>query len=336
MQEDDGTAPADGETTRLRSAVVVCTKNRPDGVIRVCENVAIERPSGPIVVVDASDGSDTEMRCRNLAAIHPRLALHYVRARRSGLARQRNEAVAACATLGVDVVHFLDDDAQVLPGYFDAIERRFTLSPALGGVGGLVQNQRVESHPVFNRVFLLSGRHPNTVLRSGRVVNPQPKNGASRTPGIRRVQWLQGFSMSYRMSVFQDHAFDDRLTGYSYGEDKDFSFRVGLSWGLAVEPGARCLHLRARENRHNAWRFGFESTVFTYAWVREHRDEGFSALAFLWSALGDLLRHVAAAAMSQPGVAGDPGAYARGVLNGLVRLLRVNTISDAVAQVGTL
>lgn len=321
------------EEAKLTSAVAICTRNRAERITRVGTNVAEERPRGPIVVIDASDNDTTEIRCRELTAAHPELELHHVRATRPGLARQRNEAVKVCGNLGVEVVHFLDDDAEVLPGYFDAIENRFAEDPLLGGVGGRVQNQRVEDHPLFNRVFLLSGKYPNTILKSGRVVNPQPANGASRSYGVRPVQWLQGFAMSYRMAVLREHSFDDRLVGYSYGEDRDFSFRVGRTWRLAVEPTAKCMHLRAQENRHDARRLAFESTVLTYAWVREQRGEGFSTAAFLWSALGDILRHALAAVTAQPGVAGDPSAYIRGVADGLVRLRRVHTVADAVAQV---
>lgn len=313
------------------AAVVVCTRNRADRMERIGTNIAGERPGALVVVVDASDTDATETRCRELVTTHPGLDLHYVRSTRPGLARQRNEAARVCAGLGVSIVHFLDDDAEVLPGYFDAIERRFAGDPHLGGIGGLVQNQRVERHAGFNRMFLLSGRYPHTILKSGRVVNPQPENGALRSANKRAVQWLQGFAMSYRMSVLREHSFDERLTGYSYGEDRDFSFRVGRTWRLAVEPGARCLHLRASENRHDARRLAYESTVLTYAWVREQRGEGLSTLAFLWSAVGDLLRHVIAAMTKQPGVADNAMAYALGVLEGMVRLPRVHTVADAVA-----
>lgn len=305
----------------MRAAVVVCTKDRPERIRKVCENIAGERPDALMCVVDASENDATDEVCRQARQAYPELDLRWFRAERPGLARQRNQAVRICSELGVSLVHFLDDDAEVLPGYFDAIERRFEEDPGLAGVGGAVQNQRRENHERFNRVFLLSGPYPYTILKSGRVVNPQPADGARREPGVRPIDWLQGFAMSYRMEALISQEFDERLSGYSFGEDRDFSFRLSRTHKLAVEPEARCLHHRAPENRLNSARFGFESTVLLYSWVREHREDGLRLSAFWWSLLGDVLRHVIAALTRQQGRAGDPWPYVKGVFRG-VRHLR--------------
>jgi GT2 family glycosyltransferase len=231
----------------------------------------------------------------------------------------------------IDIVHFIDDDVEVLAGYFDSIEERFEKDPHLAGVGGAIQNARMEAHPIFNSLFLLSGRYPNTIRRSGRVVKPESTGGAKRQIGQRPVEWLQGFAMSYRMLTLQKHSFDDRLTGYSYGEDRDFSFRVSRSGKLAVEPNARCLHLRATANRLDSRKFGFEVTTRTYAWVSEYRTEGFSLIAFFWSVFGDVLRHIGAALINRAGVSEDPLWYALGVLEGVKEIVR-SRVKPRVAQ----
>lgn len=305
----------------MRPAVVICTKDRPERVRAVCNNIARERPDAFLVIVDASVDTATQNVCREVSQSHEKLDLRWVKAPRPGLARQRNHAVSVCKEAGISIVHFLDDDVEVLPGYFAAIERRFVSDPELMGVGGCVQNQRVEKHDRFNRIFLLSGRDPYTVLKSGRVVNPQPAHGAPRRSRFDRVDWLQGFAMSYRIDAFASCAFDERLSGYSFGEDRDFTFRLSRSHAIAVEPEARCLHHRAPENRLNSERFGFESTVLLHAWVREHRHHGLSLIAFYWALLGDLLRHLIAIPTRQPGRAGDSWPYVKGVLRGL-RVLR--------------
>lgn len=315
----------------VMAAVVVCTKDRSERARKICANIAQVRRDALICVIDASQDSSTEEVCRDVRTYFPALDLQWFRAERPGLARQRNQGLAVCRQLGIAIVHFLDDDAEILPGYFDAIEGRFAQDVQLGGVGGAIQNQRPERHERFNRVFLLSGLYPYTVLKSGRVVNPQPPAGAARKPGVRPVQWLQGFAMSYRVEALDEYAFDERLSGYSFGEDKDLSFRLSRSRRLAVEAEAKCLHHRATENRLDAERFGFESTVLLYAWVREHRNDGLSLAAFWWALFGDILRHVVASAIRAEGRAGAPWPYVRGVVRGIGQLRRGN-LYEAVAD----
>jgi hypothetical protein len=226
-----------------------------------------------------------------------------------------------CAELDVDIVHFLDDDVEILPGYLDAIEARFAADPGLSGAGGAVQNATTESHPWLNRFFLLSGRHAYTIRRSGRVVQPQPPGGARRD-FVRPVEWLQGFSMSYRLSTLERHQFNERLEGYAFGEDREFGYRVSREGRLAIEQEAKCVHHMAAENRLDHHRHGRLTTLLTYAFVLEHREEGLSLLAFAWSVVGDLLRHgvLGAAALVGTGrrqSVSDSASHIRGILSGI-------------------
>jgi glycosyltransferase involved in cell wall biosynthesis len=318
-----------------RSAVAICTKERPELVRRVCTSIAEVRPNMTVMVIDASSDDQTLEVCAALRGGNPPLDVRHHPAIRPGLTRQRNQAISHCEEIEAEIVHFLDDDALIFPGYFDAIERRFELDDRIGGVGGAVQNAPKELHWRFNRLFLLSGKYPYTIRRSGRVVNPQsalPGRGAPRSPNVRDIQWLQGFAMSYRIEVLRGLKFNERLKGYSFGEDRDFSFRVSKSWKLAVEADAWCEHRRAETGRMDARRFGFESTVLTYAWLQSLRSIKCFRLAFFWSALGDVLRHLAAAATNQSGLAGpDPSGHARGVIRGLATIaLKTSDLYGAV------
>jgi GT2 family glycosyltransferase len=320
-----------------RSIVAICTKDRPALLARVLNSIAGDRPDAGVLVVDASGDDRSRDVCTAAMASHAKLEVSHYRAARPGLARQRNEVSSLCRNRSVDIVHFLDDDAIIYPGYFDAIEACFDGNPSIGGVGGSVQHPPPELHATFNRVFLLSGRQPYTVARSGRVVNPHTLPDGSRTvhrPGGREVQWLQGFAMSYRMEVLNQMHFNEQLRGYSYGEDRDFSFRVGRRWGLAVAEGAKCEHRRAESPRLEPERFGFESTVLIYAWMSEWRvAAGFSRVAFFWSTLGDILRHVGAAAVKQSAISGGaPLPYARGVIRGIRAILRGGDLYAVAAQ----
>jgi glycosyltransferase involved in cell wall biosynthesis len=313
------------------SVILICTKDRPDWLGRACEAVARDRETATVVVVDASDDDATADRCKELLTAYPSLQIHYRTAIQPGLTRQRNQGIQFCSDLGVEIVHFLDDDAEILPGYLDAIEDRFRQEADLVCVGGRVQNASAERHPWFNSFFLLSGRYPYTVRSSGRVVMPQPSDGARRRFDQRPVRWLQGFSMSYRMSALREHKFESRFEGYCFGEDRDFAFRVSCRSRLTIEPRAKCLHHSAGQNRLNHRRLGLEATVMTYAWVQEQRSNGLSRIACLWSAFGDLLRHSLAALTSQGPSRKDSVAHARGILEGL-RIILIGKASAYAFQ----
>jgi GT2 family glycosyltransferase len=275
---------------RPLGVVVICTKDRPEEVRMSCTAAHAASPEIPILVIDASTTEATRDICERTSSQHaPSLKLTYRRARQSGLARQRNEAIGICRELGVEVVHFIDDDTEVSAGYFDAIERRLREDPKVMGVGGVILNQPQVDHLMIKSFFLLRSRRRGTVLRSGRVMMGQ-------YPGSRAgdsVDWLSGCSMSYRIGAFEDVMFDDRLTGYSLGEDYDFGFRLSRKHRLAVEPAATCIHHATPVGRSSMRVIARQETETAYRWVAENQDFGSSRAAFWWATLGDLLLHTA-------------------------------------------
>jgi GT2 family glycosyltransferase len=273
------------ETSWPKAAVVVCTRNRPADVALALQFIGQDRADSTVIVVDASAEMTTAEACELASRRFPSLDLHYVKADRPGLARQRNQSAGYCRDLGIDIVHFIDDDTRILPGYQDAIEDRFRTDPGLSGVGAVIENQPAVGFKGLKRTFGLWGPRPSSVLRSGRAVLGQYPTG----PEPERVEWLSGCSMSYRIEAITQHRFDDRLTGYSKGEDKDFGFRVSRSGRLAVEPKARCLHEQSPHDRMAARRAAFDGTLIVFSWAREQRRNGISVIAFCWSAIGDAI-----------------------------------------------
>ncbi len=273
-------------TERPYGVVAICTKDRPDEIEMACRAVHTTSPYTPILVIDASTTDATRHLCENFVRKYePSLCLIYRRARQSGLARQRNEAIGICRELGVEVIHFIDDDTEVSAGYFDAIEHRFRQDPTVMGLGGIVVNQRQVNYVKAKSVFLLWSRRQGVVLRSGRNVMGQ-------YPGTRandHVDWLSGCSMSYRLAAFEETMFDGRLDGYSLGEDYDFSFRLSRTHRLAVEPAATCVHRMTPVMRGSARVHACQRTEATHRWVGEHGELGMSRAAFWWSVFGDFL-----------------------------------------------
>ena len=269
--------------------VVICTKDRPDEIEKSCAAIDKASPNISILIVDASTTDATRDVCEHFVRQNASsLTLLYRRASRPGLARQRNEAIGICRELGVQVVHFIDDDTEVSDGYFDAIERRFQTDPTAMGVGGVILNQPVVNYVALKSFFLLGSHRRGSVLRSGRNILDQYPG----TLATDRVEWLNGCSMSFRITVFDDTTFDGGLQGYSMGEDYDFSFRVSRTHKLVVEPAATCIHHLTPTMRGSARTHARQATEATHRWVNAHRDLGMSPAAFWWSTLGDFLLRV--------------------------------------------
>jgi GT2 family glycosyltransferase len=261
-----------------------------------------------IVVVDASDGDETENLCREMGRTS--LDILYCRAKSPSSARQRNEGADICRELGVEVIHFFDDDTDVKPGYLDAIERRFRMDIRIDGVGGINESLKLPRKSFFTSMFFLNGHGRSRVLRSGRNIDGQTED----VKNVEDVDWLSGCAMSYRAKVFERHRFDDRLNGWSWGEDFDFGFRVSRTGHLVVEPEARCNHHMSPLNRYSQERLGRESTILMYCWVKEQRSNGMSLTLFWWSVIGELsMRIVRGAKASRR----DELSRVRGILDGL-------------------
>jgi GT2 family glycosyltransferase len=160
-------------------------------------------------------------------------------------------------------------------------------------------------------VFLLWSRTPGRVLRSGRNV----VGHRDAPPWPRDVEWLSGCAMSYRLRHLDGQRFDDRLVGYSWGEDLDFSWRLGRRHPLPVARDARLHHLQSPVNRLARRRLTRLRTQLLHAWVRE--QDGLSVAAFWWSVAGEVLLYGTRALLGR----GD-GEVAIGALLGTYDVLR--------------
>lgn len=281
----------------MAAVVVICTRDRPAEVERAIRAIARVVDRRIIVVDDASDSDLTLVACAKLRGDYQDLDIRYLSSRRPGLARQRNEAAEFCRTLRASIVHFLDDDAEVLPGYFDAIEQRFRENPTVVGVGGTIDNfpglgpsagLRGAASLALRRCFGLWSRRPGRVLRSGRNVSAQIPWVVARRPE-QQVEYLSGCAMSWRLDTILQFRFDERLEGHSFGEDVDFGWRVSRTNRLLIAPDAHCIHHLSPSNRWARDRQGFEHTIFAYRWVHDHDPSVLSLSAFWWSVIGDLL-----------------------------------------------
>ena len=105
-------------------ATCICTMNRPDELAGALRALAACRPE-PAEVLVSDDSPEADRRSQAVCAGLDRV--RYQRGPRRGLGANRNAAVAAVTA---DWVHFIDDDVEVLPGFYA------TAADVIDGVGG--------------------------------------------------------------------------------------------------------------------------------------------------------------------------------------------------------
>lgn len=264
------------------SAVIVCTRNRPDDIRRLLETLPGQTVRPSLIVCDSSDDDATRQLVEHFASSGswPQVQYHHCE---PGLTRQRMRSLELLAG-DTEIVHFIDDDVVLDPGYFEAIEKTFEEHPDVLGVGGYI----VDAGPtprvsVLARVLGTGSKRYGRITRSGRNVFPfHPSE-------LAEVDWLSGCSMSFRRRVFDSLAFDTRMEGYSLGEDVDFTFRVSRMGRLLLQPDAKMMHLVSDTARMESSRLVEESLVFRHRFVSEMRGHGTSLTAFWWSVFGEML-----------------------------------------------
>jgi GT2 family glycosyltransferase len=224
----------------LRISAIIPTKNRTEDLIMTIGSLITQTqlPFECIVVDDSLDENYQKNEQTMESMLSGRsIAWHHFRSDGKGINAARN---AGASRASGDVFLFLDDDIELDPLYVEAILRVFEKPEKPGGVGGVIKNSTPPNpmEAAFKRLFLLSrsasGR--GYLMRSGFPCHLE------RCNEVTRVEVLSGSNMSYRAEIFDYFEFDERMTGYSYLDDVDFSYRVSIKYPLYITPEAKLVH----------------------------------------------------------------------------------------------
>lgn len=302
-------------------AIIICTRNRPEDLNETLRSISAHALSDDLLlsVVDASDEAERAHTRRVVEGFGALPSMYRSYTDVPSLTRQRNAALDHLPP-SIEIVHFVDDDVTVHPGYFDALSDVLRTHPDVGGVGGMVvepsdekASRRVEK---LKQLFFLSHAEAGRVLPSGCTTSAQHPSPA--TPAeLRNTEWLSGCSSSYRRVLLEQHRFDETLTGYSMLEDLDLSYRIHQKSRLVVQPKARLIHRRSTRNRFDTERYNHALTVHRRWFIEKHFDDLESRLAYWWSLVGRLLAITASSTAHRT-------AALRGLLHGLRTVLTRN------------
>ncbi len=200
-----------------RVRVAVCT-NRPPAALSGC--LAALAAEGADVLVVAS-GVDP--------AAYAADGLEVLAEPAPGLSAARNRALAACA--GEDVVAYVDDDAEVRPGWLAALTAAWDAAgPRVGCIGG----------PIHAR---FPGGRPDWL---GPAIEPMLTTldlGPAARDLVPGEQSVFGANMSFRVAALREAGGFDPAWGHSgdrawFGEDDEAQLALGRrGWTTRYEPG---------------------------------------------------------------------------------------------------
>ena len=207
-------------------SVVIATLNRPEDLLRTLRYFANEETYRPfeVIVVDQSDWVDPMVRAfldRNSDRFRA------IQLSERNLPKARNVGIQL--TKG-EVIVFVDDDVEILPGFLAAHAAAFADAGIWGATGAAFQ-------PGARKLVSAQSLTQKDIddLNSGRKV--------MRTDFAYDTATLYGCNMSIRRSTFDRIGYFDEFYEGGYCDDVEISRRIKLSGGrLRYTPAAQLVH----------------------------------------------------------------------------------------------
>jgi GT2 family glycosyltransferase len=224
------------ELMTKKSSIIICTKDRSDDLKNFINSLHQQTflPQ-ELIVIDASKKNHTNILLSKY--FDDRLyELKYIQAS-PGLTRQRNIGIQNSQG---QYVFFFDDDVVLDKRYIETIIATFERFEDynVGGICGRITNVKMDKNfidLIFKKLFLLSEYGKGKIKFSG---FPAHRNDER----LSFVEVLSGCCMAFDRKIFSKFMFDEKLTGYSYMEDVDFTYRVSREFNLIFQPEAKLKH----------------------------------------------------------------------------------------------
>ena len=316
------------ETTdrpRAESCFVIATRNRHEPLVEAVRSI-VEQTVLPaeLCVVDASDEPLGRAEVERLCA-EARIALDYVHPAARGLTIQRNIGIER--TTG-DPVFLIDDDVTFAPHVHEEILAEYARwGPELGGVRGAPVYAPSPSRLTvrWRKLFGMGGWWAEG---SGKVRGGFFAEGVGSSTDVRAIEYMNGWFMSYRREVFEHELFDERLAGYAFKEDIDFSYRVTKRGYLLLQtPRARIAHHKSPVERLSVFDHERMALANQFYLHRKNMPQTLRYKAALWWALvGTLPLNVGKVVQTR-----DPG-HLTGFLAGAWEQARGRGLIDPAAE----
>ena len=288
------------EPTRAGSAFIIAVKDRPDELLVAVESLVRQTVlPAELCIVDSSDETPTRPKIEELCR-EADLKLDYHHPAPRGLTIQRN--IGIDRTTG-DPVFLIDDDVALEPDCHERILEEYERWETAPGVklGGVRATPKNPARPpwisiLWRKLFGIGGWWPEA---SGKMRSGFWVEGVSVAKGVRKIEYMTGWFMSFKREVFDKERFDENLSGYAHKEDVDFTYRVHKQGYVMLQtPAAICDHFMTSTSRlssHQLTRMNLRNQFYLH---RKNMPQDLRHKAALWWGLvGQFLLNAARAAV---------------------------------------
>jgi len=273
-------------------SVVIPTKGRINEALE-CINSILNQTLLPheIIIIDSSKNTSlSSFLKRRTPTEHTKIKYVYFDA---CLTAARNKGVQQSSG---NIIFFFDDDVVLDRDYIKEVVKVFRddRDGSIAGVMGKITNIRTNMsalNTAFRRLFFLSYFGDGKFRSSGITTSVQHEKRIVKT------NFLTGCGMAYRRKIFREFTFDEKLeklSGYCYREDVDFSYRVSRKYTLMFTPFAKLEHRQSKKSRINSM-LTKRQHIFNhyYLFKRNMPKHLTNLIAFCLSILGLLLLSIA-------------------------------------------
>ena len=287
------------EPERAGTAFIIATRNRPDELLVTIESLVRQTVlPAELCIVDSSDETPVRAKIEELCE-EVGLVLDYHHPAPRGLTIQRN--IGIDRTTG-DPVFFVDDDVFLEPDCHAEILKEYQRWAHATGrpLGGVRATPKRPARPplisiLWRKLFGIGGWWPEA---SGKMRRGFWVEGISIAKGVRKVEYMTGWFMSFKREIFEKERFDENLSGYGHKEDVDFTYRVHkLGYTMLQTPAAICDHFQTVTSRlpsHQLMRMNLGNQFYLH---RKNMPQDFRhKLALWWGILGLFFLNVGRAA----------------------------------------
>lgn len=264
-------------------ALVICTRNRPDYISGLLDNLnSLNSLPGRILVVDSSDNDTTSnvILAKNFTWMS---RLSHLKSS-PGLPHQRNvgiRKIMADPTLDqVEVISFTDDDCRLSDSYFESLSKWVRNGPDFCAITGLLDPPMKRNVSIWRTLFYLDSKKSGAVLKSG-YTTP-----VDVTFGNKKVEWIPGGSMNIKKSALKIFEFDSNLR--MYGEDLKMSLMIRKLGPLYVDSDMTYQHLEAKSGKDKLEDIIAFSDGIRWQLAKEF-NQSIKRRYILWSIFGSII-----------------------------------------------
>lgn len=254
-------------------AVIVITMGKYQGIKTLLDSIESQNAKTDLVIVVDANKQYSKDKLEKYS-----FPIKYLHTGPNALTEARNIGIKNVPG-DFELIGFLDDDTVLCDNAIINMHSFWRNASAdTGGASFNVVNFPAIYNMKIKKLFNLNSSEKGKVLKSGFGSSLYPVTTDIKT------QWLSGGNTIWRSRLFSEYRFDEKLKGYGFVDDLDFSYQAGKQYKLFVVSKARIEHFSATEHTNKIFRFGLMEVTNRYYFLRKHKE--LSLILFYWAYIG--------------------------------------------------